>query len=59
MKLIIIDSGLGGKDFMKKFRIRYVNTNLQCEFVKPFENMITTYSLDYIRENIINYITYI
>lgn len=54
MKLIIIDSGLGGKDFMKKFRKRYVNTNLQCEFLKPFENMINTYSIHYIRENIIN-----
>jgi glutamate racemase len=54
MKLIIIDSGLGGKDFITKYKNLYLQPNLKCEFVKPFENMINTYSINYIRENIIN-----
>ena len=31
MKIIVIDSGLGGKDFMKKLR------GYKCEFVKPLD----------------------
>ena len=53
MKLIIIDSGLGGKDYIKKFK-NLVSTDIECEFVKPFENMITTYDKKYVRNNIIN-----
>ena len=56
MKLIIIDSGLGGKDYIKKLR-NYIHINIDCEFVKPFENMITTYDKKYVRDNIINLIS--
>lgn len=35
MKIIVIDSGLGGKDFMKKLR------GYKCEFVKPHETIVT------------------
>jgi len=31
MKIIVIDTGLGGKDFMKKLR------GYKCEFVKPLD----------------------
>lgn len=35
MKIIVIDSGLGGKDFMKKLR------GYKCEFVKPNDTIVT------------------
>jgi glutamate racemase len=57
MKLIIIDSGLGGKDYIKKLR-NLVNSEIDCEFVKPFENMITTYDKKYVRDNIINLLSH-
>ena len=53
MKLIIIDSGLGGKDYIKKLN-KLLHNDIECEFVKPFENMITTYDKKYVRDNIIN-----
>ena len=51
MKIIVIDSGLGGKDFIEK--IKKINKNIKCEFVKPFENMITTYNKQYVRDTMI------
>jgi len=35
MKIVVIDSGLGGKDFMKKIR------EYKCEFVKPHDTIVT------------------
>ena len=51
MKIIIIDSGLGGGDFITK--LRRENINIECEFVKPFKNMVSTYDKKYVRNNII------
>jgi glutamate racemase len=39
MKIIIIDSGLGGKDFIKKLK---KNIKLETHFVKPFDNMVSS-----------------
>jgi glutamate racemase len=51
MKIIIIDSGLGGGDFITKLRRKHIN--IECEFVKPFKNMVSTYDKKYVRDNII------
>jgi glutamate racemase len=53
MKIIVIDSGLGGKDFIQKVR----GLHIKCEFAKPFDNMITTYKKQYVRDTIINLLT--
>ena len=46
MKIIVIDSGLGGKDFMKKLR------GYKCEFVKPHNSVVTGNDKIYVRDNI-------
>lgn len=46
MKIIVIDSGLGGKDFMKKTQ------GYKCEFVKPHETIVTGDDKKYVRDNI-------
>lgn len=46
MKIIVIDSGLGGKDFMKKIQ------GYKCEFVKPHETIVTGDDKKYVRDNI-------
>jgi glutamate racemase len=48
MKIIVIDSGLGGKDFMKKLKeLKY-----KCEFVKPFDSVVVKNDKNYVRYNI-------
>jgi len=46
MKIIVIDSGLGGKDFMKKLRW------YKCEFVKPHDTIVTGDNKIYVRDKI-------
>ena len=46
MKIIVIDTGLGGKDFMKKIQ------GYKCEFVKPHETIVTGDDKKYVRDNI-------
>jgi glutamate racemase len=46
MKIIVIDSGLGGKDFMKKLR------GFECEFVKPFVSIVVPDDKIYVRNSI-------
>ena len=46
MKIIVIDSGLGGKDFMKKLR------GFECEFVKPFDSIVVPDDKIYVRNSI-------
>jgi len=46
MKIIVIDSGLGGKDFMKKLR------GYKCEFVKPHDTIVTGDNKIYVRDKI-------
>ena len=46
MKIIVIDSGLGGKDFMKKLR------GYKCEFVKPHDTIVTGDDKIYVRDKI-------
>jgi glutamate racemase len=50
MEIIIIDSGLGGKDFIKKLK---KNKKLKINFVKPFDNMVSSYNKNYVRENLL------
>ena len=46
MKIIVIDSGLGGKDFMKKLR------GYKCEFVKPLDSIVTGDDKIFVRDKI-------
>jgi glutamate racemase len=46
MKIIVIDSGLGGKDFMKKLR------GYKCEFVKPHDTIVTGDDKIFVRDKI-------
>jgi glutamate racemase len=50
MNIIIIDSGLGGKNFIKKLK---KNTKLKIHFVKPFDNMVSSYNKEYVRNNLL------
>jgi glutamate racemase len=50
MKIIIIDSGLGGKDFIKKLK---KNIKLETHFVKPFDNMVSSYNKNYVRNHLL------
>ena len=47
MKIIILDSGLGGKDFIKKLK------DIKCQFVKPFDNMVSSYDKKFVRTNLL------
>lgn len=46
MKIIVIDSGLGGKDFMKNLR------GYKCEFVKPHDTIVTGDDKIFVRDKI-------
>lgn len=50
MKTIILDSGLGGKDFMKKMK---EEIKMNTQFVKLFHKMLSEYDKDYIRRNLL------
>jgi hypothetical protein len=50
MKIIIIASGLGGKDFIKKLK---KNIKLETHFVKPFDNMVSSYNKNYVRNHLL------
>jgi glutamate racemase len=49
MKIIVIDSGIGGKDFMKKLK----ECKYKCKFVKPFNSVVVKDDKNYVRYNII------
>jgi len=54
MKIIILDSGLGGKDFIKKLKkLKDININLKCQFVKIFDNMVSSYDKKFVRTNLL------
>jgi glutamate racemase len=59
MKAIVMDSGLGGKDFINKLK---KNTKIKYEFVKLFNKMVSTYNKKYIKKNLLkiinNYVLY-
>jgi glutamate racemase len=50
MKIIVMDSGLGGKDFINKLK-KVIKT--KYEFVKLFDNMVSSYNKNYVREYLI------
>ena len=52
MKIIVLDSGLGGKDFINKMK-NIDNMPIEFIFVKLFKNMITTYDKNYVRYHLI------
>lgn len=45
-----MDSGLGGKDFIKKLK---KNINIETHFVKLFHNMVSSYNKNYVREHLL------
>lgn len=47
--IIVIDSGIGGKDFMKKLK----ECKYKCKFVKPFDSVVVKNDKNYVRYNII------
>jgi glutamate racemase len=56
MKIIIVDSGLGGKDFIKKLLVfinKQKNINIKCKFVKLFDNMVSSYDKKFVRNNLL------
>jgi glutamate racemase len=59
MKAIVMDSGLGGKDFINKLK---KNTKIKYKFVKLFNKMVSTYNKKYIKKNLLkiinNYVLY-
>ena len=52
MKIIILDSGLGGKDFIKKLK-KLKDINIKCQFLKPFDNMVSSYNKKFVRTNLL------
>ena len=55
MKIIIIDSGLGGNDFIKKAK-DFVNKskNIKYKLLIPFDNMVSTYDKKFVRNNLLS-----
>lgn len=47
MKIIVMDSGLGGKDFINKLK---KVIKIKYEFVKLFDHMVSSYNKNYVRE---------
>jgi glutamate racemase len=56
MKIIVIDSGLGGKDFINKFKnfTNLKNINSRCKLVIPFDKMVSSYNKDFVRNNLLS-----
>ena len=55
MKIIVIDSGFGGKDFIKKAK-DFINKskNIKYKFLIPFDKMVSTYNKDFVRNNLLS-----
>ena len=56
MKISVIDSGLGGKDFIKKLKNfnNQKNINISCKLVIPFDKMVSSYNKDFVRNNLLS-----
>jgi glutamate racemase len=53
MKIIVMDSGLGGKYFIHKLK---KVIEIKSHFVKLFDDMVSTYSKNYVREHLLKII---
>jgi len=55
MKIIVIDSGFGGKDFIKKAK-DFINKskNIKYKLLIPFDKMVSTYNKDFVRNNLLS-----
>jgi len=53
MKIIVIDSGLGGKDFINKFKSSTNQKNINSKLVIPFDRMVSSYNKDFVRSNLL------
>jgi glutamate racemase len=53
MKIIVIDSGLGGKDFIKKLKNFTNQKNINSKLVIPFDRMVSSYNKDFVRSNLL------
>ena len=53
MKVIVMDSGVGGKDFINKLN---KVIEIKSQFVKLFYHMVSTYSKNYVREHLLKII---
>jgi glutamate racemase len=55
MKIIVIDSGFGGKDFIKKAK-DFINKskNIKYKLLIPFEKIVSTYNKDFVRNNLLS-----
>ena len=54
MKIIVMDSGLGGKDFINKLK---KVIKIKYEFVKLFNGMVSSYNKHHVREHLLNLLT--
>ena len=50
MRIIVMDSGLGGKDFINKLK---KVIKIKYEFVKLFDDMVSSYNKHYVREHLL------
>lgn len=50
MKTIIIDSGEGGYDFIRKLK---KNITIPVQFIKLFNKLVSDYNKDYVRKNLL------
>ena len=50
MKIIVMDSGLGGKDFINKLQ---TIIKIKSQFVKLFDDMVSSYNKNYVREHLL------
>lgn len=55
--ILVIDSGLGGKDFIEKLKKLHVHDSsdrlkYKCKLIKPFEHMVSSYDKKYVRDNL-------
>jgi glutamate racemase len=56
MKIIVLDSGLGGKDFIKNLKnfTNKKNIIIRCQFIKLFNNMVSSYDKKFVRNNLLS-----
>jgi glutamate racemase len=50
MKIIVMDSGLGGKDFINKLK---KVIKIKYQFVKLFDDMVSSYNKHYVKEHLL------
>jgi glutamate racemase len=57
LKIIVIDSGFGGRDFINKVKYfinKPKNLNIKCQLLIPFDNMVSSYDKKFVRNNLLS-----